>query len=223
MHPSALTVPLFGFLLAATAASHAAGFRSYGFAGAYPAEYGSSGVLTIAGGGASIHGSEWVSGGTLTVGGAGVIEKSGSGSLVLSSGNIYTGEVILSTGSLSGFSDSLGSLTISSGTLLLAGNSPTTDWGAGSQLSWTGIISNGTLLFGGSQLELFTLTFIDPNFLTDGSVVIIGNQGHQFSVTGWTPVPEPSGGMLAIAGGAVLLTGRRRFRGTALPDRARSA
>ncbi|MBX3741280.1 MAG: hypothetical protein KF712_09840 [Akkermansiaceae bacterium] len=210
-----MTVPLFGFLLAATAASHAAGFRSYGFAGAYPAEYGSSGVLTIAGGGASIHGSGVVNWGGLS--------KSGSGSLELSSGNIYTGEVILSTGSLSGFSDSLGSLTLTSGSLLLFGNSSTTDWGTWSHLSWTGADTGEILWLGENQLELSTITFIDPNFLSSGSLSVITYQGINYDITGWTPVPEPSGGMLAIAGGAVLLTGRRRFRGTALPDGARSA
>lgn len=222
MYRSALTAPLFGFLLAATTLSHAASF-SGSFVAVYPAEYGSSGALTIAGGGTSIHGSGVVSAGTLTLN-LGVV-RSSSGTLTLSEGTLaVTGNTVLSTGTIfRGFSESFGTLTISPGTLLLFANSSATDWGTGSHLSWTGTTPDGTIWVGGSQLELSSITFINPSSLTGSSFSAVQLQDPESGVTGLTLVPEPSGTMLAIAGGAVLLTGRRRSRGTALPDGTRSA
>lgn len=212
MYRSALTFPIFGFLLAATTVSHAASFCGDGFSGASPAGYGSSGALTIAGGGSSIHDSGVVNWGGLSL--------SGNGTLVLSSANTYTGNVILSAGSLSGsFNESLGSLTISSGTIPLTGNSSTTDWGAWSHLTWTG---GGILWLEGNQLELSSISFIDPNSLSGGSLSAVQLQNPNPAITGWTLIPEPSGTMLSIVGGICLLMSRRS-RGTALPDGARSA
>ncbi|WAC20561.1 hypothetical protein OVA24_04105 [Luteolibacter sp. SL250] len=218
MYRSALTAPLFGFLLAATTVSHAASF-SGSFAAVYPAEYGSSGALTIAGSGVSLIGSGVVSGGTLSV------VRSSSGTLTLSEGTLaVTGNNVLSTGSLSGFSDSLGSLTSYSGSfLVLLGNSPATDQETWSLVSSTGGTFGDNPLLIENEAGLWSISFTDPNFLSSGSLSLITYQGINYDITGWTPVPEPSGGMLAIAGGTLLLTGRRRSRGTALPDGARSA
>jgi autotransporter-associated beta strand protein len=174
-----LLAPVAGCLFLASTASHAASCHGFGFSGACSGESGTSGVLTIAGGGASAHGTEEVSGGTLSLWKTGDVIRSDSGSLVLSGVHTYTGEVILSTGSLSSFRDSLGSLPISSGTIPLTGDSPATDWASG------------------SQMELSSNSFLDPTSLSGGSLFVTGGQ----QVTGWTVVPEPSGAMLPIVGG----------------------